>query len=74
MICYMYMFSLYIRKFKFRVGALEAEIAHPFSTNNEGASDVVSNQMAASAMLVENLREDINRLNTENQKLKGQFS
>lgn len=59
----------------FRVGALEAEIAHPFSGGkNEGSSDAVNNQLTASAMLVENLREDISRLSSENKKLKGQFS
>ncbi|CBY39750.1 unnamed protein product, partial [Oikopleura dioica] len=56
---------------QFRVGCLEAEIAHPFP-DKENASN--KNQLAASALLVDQLREDIARLSAENQKLKGKFN
>ncbi|CAG5090077.1 Oidioi.mRNA.OKI2018_I69.PAR.g12454.t1.cds [Oikopleura dioica] len=56
---------------QFRVGCLEAEIAHPFP---EKDSDGFKNQLAASALVVEQLREDVARLTAENQKLKGKFS
>lgn len=56
---------------QFRVGCLEAEIAHPFP-DKENASN--KNQLAASALLVDQLREDVARLSAENQKLKGKFN
>jgi hypothetical protein len=58
---------------QFRVGCLEAEIAHPFPDSaKESASS--KNQLAASALLVDQLREDVARLSAENQKLKGKFN
>ena len=58
---------------KIRVGALEAEKAHPFKMS-EASSDSMNNQVTASAMLIENLREDIARLTAENQRLLGLFT
>ena len=54
-----------------RVGALEAEKAHPYKISESDSSETVSNQVAASSMLIENLRADVKRLNTENKRLLG---
>ena len=60
-----------ITKFDLRVGALEAEKAHPYKISESDSSETVSNQVAASSMLIENLRADVKRLNTENKRLLG---
>merc|ERR1712242_230696 len=56
---------------QFRVGALEAEKAHSHVSIKMEASDPGqgNNQVAAQAMLIENLRQDVSRLNAENQRL-----
>lgn len=50
---------------------MEAEKAHPYKMSESDSSDAVSNQVAASSMLIENLRADVKRLNTENKRLLG---
>ena len=56
-----------------RVGALEAEKAHAHVSIKMESSDPGqgNNQVAAQAMLIENLRQDVSRLNAENQRLLG---
>ena len=58
-------------KFVFRVGALEAEKAHAHVAIKMDGSDANNQQVAAQAMLIENLRQDVSRLNAENQRLLG---
>ena len=58
----------------FRVGALEAEKAHAHVSIKMESSDPNgqgNQQLAAQAMLIENLRQDVSRLNAENQRLLG---
>ena len=56
----------------FRVGALEAEKAHGHvAIKMDDASGGSQQQVAAQAMLIENLRQDVARLNAENQRLLG---
>ena len=50
---------------------MEAEKAHPYKISESDSSETVSNQVAASSMLIENLRADVKRLNTENKRLLG---
>ena len=47
---------------------MEAEKAHPFKMSDPSSEN---NQVTASAMLIENLRGDIQRLTSENQRLLG---
>ena len=55
----------------FRVGALEAEKAHAHVAIKMDGSEANNQQVAAQAMLIENLRQDVSRLNAENQRLLG---
>ena len=53
---------------------MEAEVSHRLKGKDVTESEAYNNQVTASAMMIENLREDISRLTSENKRLLGWFN